>query len=153
MRTDAPSRVRGYSEPPLSPQQPSVSAELATRCTIAEPVQEENPLTQSPPPEWIARITLACVEVAYGRRSIQQLRSITSRTAMRRLELLQQTRSTTGSQHVPISCGPVRISAPAIGVLEVSCTVAFGSKAFPLALRLEYLESRWTICAIEMGPH
>jgi hypothetical protein len=153
MSTDSVVRSRGFSEPPLSPEAPAVPAVLAQRLVPARPRPQEASVTVSPPPEWIARVTLACVEVAYGRRSLNQLRSVTTRAAIRKLELLQQTRRDFASQNIAVSCGPVRISAPVKDALEVSVTVIVGRKAFPLALRLEHSESRWLICEIEMGPH
>ena len=153
MSTNAFARPLGFSEPPLSPTGPTISAVRAHHQSDTQTPVPELHVTSAPHPEWIARVTLACLEVAYGRRSVQQLRSITTRTAIRKLELLQQTRSDIARHHLSISCGPVRICAPSQDALEVSATAVLGHKAFPLAIRMEYLESRWTVCEIEMGPH
>ncbi|MEN9710689.1 MAG: hypothetical protein RL441_681 [Actinomycetota bacterium] len=105
------------------------------------------------PPEWVSRISLACVEVAYGRRSIQQLRPLMTRTALRHLEILQQVRQRSISPNTKIAIGPVRICAPSTFALEVSLTVMLDRRAFPFAMRLELQHDQWVIAAIEMGPH
>jgi hypothetical protein len=108
---------------------------------------------QPVPPEWVARVCFACVEVAYGRRNIRQLAPLMTKPALRTLEILQQTRSGKTAQQAKLSIGPVHIASPAASVLEVSMTVCLDSKAFPFALRFEYRETQWVICAMEMGPH
>lgn len=107
----------------------------------------------SAPPEWVTRISLACIEVAYGRRSIQQLRPLMTRTALRNLEILQLVRQRSIAPHTKISVGPVRICAPSAYALEVSLTVTLDRRAFPFAMRLEDSHGQWIIAAIEMGPH
>ena len=153
MNSDSVVRLRGFSEPPLSPASPAFPAVLAQRPEPATASSLPVPVNACPPPEWIARVTLACVEVAYGRRSVNQLRTVTTRAALRKLELLQQTRRDVSAQNLAVTCGPVRISTPVKDAIEVSVTVTVGRRAFPLALRLENLEGRWLICEIEMGPH
>ena len=62
-------------------------------------------MSDAPPTEWVARIVFACVEAVYGRRNIQQLRTLTNQRTLQSLQIMQATRSRRLSAHQRLGIG------------------------------------------------
>ena len=143
----------GFSDPARTPVPPPSLVRLHRALRLYESPPSEELMSDAPPPEWVARIVFACVEAVYGRRNIQQLRTLTSQRTLQSLQIMQATRSRRLSAHQRLGIGNPRIASPVPRVLEVSVSVYVDQRAFPCALRFELRDTRWVITAIEMGPH
>lgn len=148
-----PSINHGFSDPVRTPVPPPSLVRLHRALRLYESPHSEDLMNSAPPPEWVARIVFACVEAVYGRRNIQQLRTLTNQRTLQSLQIMQAARSRRLSSHQRLGIGSPRITSPVPRVLEVSVSVFVDQRAFPCALRLEQRDTRWVITAIEMGPH
>lgn len=146
-------RTYGFSEPARTPVPPPARVRVHRSLALADSPSAEDYVSSSPPPEWVARIVFACVEAVYGRRSIQQLRSVTSQHALQSIQIMQAARGRRLTTNQRLGIGIPRVSSPVADVLEISVSFFIDKRALPCALRIEQRESRWIITAIEMGPH
>lgn len=88
----------------------------------------------------------ALIEVLGGRRPVGQLRIHASPTVFAGL-----VNRTTNDGGTPIQLMSLRVCQPADGVAEVSTTVRCGPRARAIAFRLEGVDGRWRVTALDIG--
>lgn len=88
----------------------------------------------------------ALVEVLGGRRPVGQLRIHAAPTVFAGL-----VNRTTRGLGTPIQLMSLRVCQPADGVAEVSGTVRCGPRARAIAFRLEGVDGRWRVTALDIG--
>ncbi len=91
-------------------------------------------------------LATALVEVLAGRRPIAQLRAYTAPQVYAGLAM----RTPTGHSE-PLAVLSLRICQPADGVTEAGVTVRHGQRARALAFRMEAVDGRWRITALDIG--
>lgn len=102
---------------------------------------------QLPPAPRAAQVfATALVEVLAGRRPVGQLRVHAAPTVFAGLV----NRSPNGLS-APAQLLSIRLGQPADGVAEVSATVRNGTRARAIAFRMEGLDGRWRVTALEIG--
>lgn len=102
---------------------------------------------QVPAPGRAAQVyATALVEVLAGRRPVGQLRVHTAPAVFAGLA----NRAAQG-WGAPVQVASVRICQPADGVAEVSATVRGARRAHAMAFRLEGVDGRWRITALDIG--
>lgn len=98
-----------------------------------------------PPAEQVARVlTKGLAEVLSGRRPLAQLRQHCAAEVFAGLERLPH-------QRVPAAVGSVRVCEPADGVAEVAATIRAAGRCRAIAFRLEGVDGRWRITALQTG--
>jgi Family of unknown function (DUF6459) len=103
------------------------------------------------PAAWAGRMTQAVIEALSGVRPLAQLvrwTRVDVYAALQRRCALAATRPQSGRRSVVRS---VRICEPADGVVEASAVVVAGGRVQAVALRLEGLDGRWQMTALELG--
>lgn len=88
----------------------------------------------------------ALIEVLSGRRPVGQLRVHASPTVFAGL-----VNRTTRGPGTPVQLMSLRVCQPADGVAEVSATVRCGPRARAIAFRLEGVDGRWRVTALDIG--
>lgn len=88
----------------------------------------------------------ALVEVLGGRRPVGQLRIHAAPPVF--AALVNRTTSALGT---PVQLMSMRVCQPADGVAEVGATVRCGPRARAIAFRLEGVDGRWRVTALEIG--
>lgn len=102
---------------------------------------------QLPPPARAGRAyATALVEVLAGRRPVGQVRVHAAPAVFAALA----TRAAQG-WGAPVQVASVRVCQPADGVAEVSATVRGARRAHAMAFRLEGVDGRWRITALDIG--
>ncbi len=111
------------------------------------------------PRHWAAQFVQAAVEVATGRRPVTQLVRWTSedvRALLTRRAALSARRQ---ASRPGAAAGPARRTVvssarafqPCAGVVEASVVLADGDRVRAVALRMEGLDGRWRVTALEIG--
>lgn len=88
----------------------------------------------------------ALVEVLAGRRAVGQLRIHSAPTVF--AGLVNRASPELGA---PVHLMSVRICQPTDGVAEVSATVRSGARARAIAFRMEGVDGRWRVTALDIG--
>jgi hypothetical protein len=102
---------------------------------------------QLPPAARAARVfATALVEVLTGRRPIGQLRRHTAPTVFAGLVNRVPAGWTT-----PAHLMSVRLCQPADGIVEVSATIRSGARVRAIAFRIEGVDERWRVTALDIG--
>ena len=83
-------------------------------------------------------------EVMCGLRPVAQLRAHCAPDVYAGLELLPR-------QRIPAGVGTVRVCEPADGVAEVAATIRTAGRSRAVAFRLEGVDGRWRITALQTG--
>jgi hypothetical protein len=132
-----------------------LESEAVARFCAAVPT----PTTALPDPKrWAGQFVQAAVEVAAGQRPAVQLVRWTSEevhaTLVRRARLTtRRTRTDAGRAHRPTRAivHSVRVCSPSDGVVEACAVVTDRARVRAVALRLEGLDGRWRVTALEIG--
>lgn len=104
-----------------------------------------------PAPGFAARVTVAAVEVAQGARPATQLMRHCSPAVFDGLVRRQAHRAgRLGACH-PVFVRRVRACHIADGIVEAAVIVSVNARVRAIALRLEGVDGRWVITALEMG--
>jgi hypothetical protein len=102
---------------------------------------------QLPPARRAAQVlATALVEVLSGRRPVGQLRLHCAPGAY--AAVVSRASNTPGA---PIQLISVRVCQPADGIAEVSATVRAGRRVRAIAFRVEGVQGRWRITALDIG--
>jgi hypothetical protein len=102
---------------------------------------------QLPPARRAAQVlATALVEVLSGRRPVGQLRAHCAPGAY--AAVVSRAPTTPGA---PIQLISVRVCQPADGIAEVSATVRAGRRVRAIAFRVEGVQGRWRITALDIG--
>jgi len=102
---------------------------------------------QLPPARRAAQVlATALVEVLSGRRPVGQLRAHCAPGAY--AAVVSRAPNTPGA---PIQLISVRVCQPADGIAEVSATVRAGRRVRAIAFRVEGVQGRWRITALDIG--
>ncbi|MCO5125858.1 MAG: Rv3235 family protein [Austwickia sp.] len=104
-----------------------------------------------PPDRHAARLAIAVVEVAAGARPATQLMRHCAPTVFESLVRRQAHRAGRPLVRRPVLLRRVRVCHIRDGVVEVTVIIAMSHRIRPVALRLEGLDGRWLITALEMG--
>ncbi len=112
-----------------------------------DPVRTPRPSLPPPMPH-AATMVRAILEVLAGDRSIRQLARCSTPEVYDELEVLVSPRTArpwAGSLRRLLLCEPVP------GVAEVTAIVAQGARTVAMALRLEGMDGRWQLTALQLG--
>jgi hypothetical protein len=106
------------------------------------------------PRRWAAAFVVAALETTMGRRPLSQLVRWSSDDV--RLSLARRAALVSAAPGRSAGAGQVRVRSlraypPADGVVEVSAVLHVGSQVRAVALRLEGLDGRWRVTALELG--
>jgi hypothetical protein len=125
------------------------------------PEPESRPQRSLPPAlHWTRQFVQAALEVAAGRRAPSQLVRWTSddvfATLARRAALaarVERTERATGAsaRSVPVAVRSVRLCHPEEHIVEASAVVTDRGRVRAVALRVEGIEGRWRVTALEIG--
>lgn len=100
----------------------------------------------SPAPRAAQVFATALVEVLTGRRPVGQLRAHAAPAVF--AGLVNRSRVALSA---PTQLMSVRLGQPADGVAEVSATVRTATRARAIAFRMEGLDGRWRVTALDIG--
>jgi hypothetical protein len=106
------------------------------------------------PARWAAQFVQAAVEVTTGLRPASQLLRWTTDEVRQRLARRADLARRTTPRGRPAQRGIVcstRVCIPRDGVAEASAVVSDGNRLRAVALRLEGLDGRWRVTALELG--
>jgi len=127
-------------EPPAAEPTPEVRV-------VFDPVRTPRP--QLPPPgPTAATLARAVLEVLAGDRSLRQLSRLTSAQVYDDLEVLV---SPCSSRPWAGSLRRILLCEPAPGVAEVTAVVAQEARTVAMALRMEGMDGRWQLTALQLG--
>ena len=119
------------------------------------PARELSPLRASvpEPAEWTRRLLIGVIETAAGRRPLQQLAALVSRSVAYGLANDFDRSARSGRRHWigGASVRTVRSTEPADGVAEVSATLRCGNRVRAVAVRLEIRHGRWCCTRLVLG--
>jgi len=105
------------------------------------------------PGPWAAQFVQAALEVTTGRRPHSQLTRWTTDEVRARLalraDLARRRRDTRPVRRIVVRS--TRVCVPRDGVAEASAVVTDGQRTRAVALRLEGLDGRWRVTALELG--
>lgn len=107
-----------------------------------------------PDPEgWARRLLLGVIEIAAGRRPMQQLTALLSPAVAAGLREDFERAARRQSPHWTraATVRSVHASEPADGVAEVCATLAAGRRVRAVALRLEQRDGRWRCTKLQVG--
>ncbi|HEX2808012.1 MAG TPA: Rv3235 family protein [Kineosporiaceae bacterium] len=134
---------------------------LRTSDGDGSPEQESPPQRSLPPAlHWTRQFVQAALEVAAGRRAPSQLVRWTSEdvftTLARRAALaarVDRAERATGAtaRNVAVAVRSVRMCHPGDGIVEASAVVTDRGRVRAVALRVEGIEGRWRVTALEIG--
>lgn len=117
--------------------------------------REMSPLRASvpDPAEWTRRLLVGVIETAAGRRPLQQLAALVSRSVAYGLAADFDRAARSGRRHWIGAAGmrSVRATEPADGVAEVSATLRCGTRVRAAAVRLEIRHGRWCCTRLVLG--
>jgi len=101
---------------------------------------------------WAARLAMAMLEVAGGARPAPQIMRYCSAAVYESL-VRRQSRAVVagGAGRHPITVRRVRICEVRDGVVEAAVLVVDRHRIRPMALRLDGLDGRWIVTALEIG--
>jgi len=106
------------------------------------------------PRRWVAQFVQVAAEVAAGFRPAGQLVRWTSeevfRTLQRRNRLAGRPEVRSRARSGQVQVRAVRVCAPRDGVIEASAVVCGRDRVRAVALRLEGLDGRWRVTALEL---
>lgn len=139
-----------YAIGPLDRQLP-FSPDARRECAIpARPVHSAN---LPDPAAWGHRLMIGIIETAGGRRPLQQLAALLSRSVAHGLgadfERAAQLRRPHWTHAATVRS--VRVCEPADGVAELCAVVQVGPRVRAVALRLESYEGRWRCTRLQLG--
>ena len=112
----------------------------------------DEPVWQSPPKQWVARIAIACIEVIHGKRSVNQMRKICSNRVSQDL-LIKQSVLSTKKNWNSVRILKVNFSPGIKDSVEVSINFEYEDRVYPMAMNLSQTKDGWRINACEIGPH
>lgn len=98
-----------------------------------------------------ARLALAAVEIAAGARPATQLMRHCSPRVFESLVRRQAHRAGRLTPRPPVILRRVRVCHVLDGVVEATVIVSVARRVRPVAVRLEGLDGRWLLTALEMG--
>lgn len=135
---------------PLDQQLPFESTPRRDRALAARPALFAN---LPDPGLWGRRLLIGIIETAGGRRPLQQLAALLSRSVIQGLgadfERAAQLRRPHWTHAATVRT--VRTCEPAEGVAEVCATVQVGPRVRAVALRLEAHDGRWRCTRLQLG--
>jgi ribosomal protein L35AE/L33A len=105
-----------------------------------------------PPEVWVARVAAACLEIIHGKRSLVQIRRISSHRVAQDL-VIKQSVLAKKKEWGAISIQKVRFAPGTKGSAEVSINFVHDSKVYPMAMNFGQTKNGWRIDACEIGPH
>lgn len=114
---------------------------------VAEHLEQE-----FPPVSWVARISLACIEVLHGKRSVAQVRKICSHRVAQDL-LIKQSVLSARKNWSQVRILKVKFAAGNKDSVEVTINFEHNTRVYPMALNLAQSKDGWKIQACEIGPH
>jgi hypothetical protein len=105
------------------------------------------------PAPWGQRLLIGVIEVAGGRRPLQQLSALMSYPVARGLGTDFERAAAAGHRHWThaATVRSVRASQPAAGVAELCATVVHGRRVRAVAMRLEDRAGRWQCTRLQLG--
>ena len=104
-----------------------------------------------PDPREAGRRLITCtLEALIGRRSLTQIRSMTSLGVFTALTQGRRPRWCADGT-APVLVGTVHVCEPVDGVAEVSAVARRGGRAHAVAARLEGIDGRWRCTALQIG--
>jgi hypothetical protein len=135
----------------LSPQIGYTKQQKYLTKVVIEQTTDE-PVWQSPPKQWVARIAIACIEVIHGKRSVNQMRKICSNRVSQDL-LIKQSVLSTKKNWNSVRILKVNFSPGIKDSVEVSINFEYEDRVYPMAMNLSQTKDGWRINACEIGPH
>ena len=141
-----------------------VQPELPARLFVIDDQFSRQPTPRSelpPAGAWVARISLAMVEVYLGQRPASQLVRWTTPEILSRLQYSARVRAAHPSGHNPRSIARIgrytiasmRVIEPADGIVEATVILIGPHRPIALALRLEGLDGRWICTVVDTPDH
>ncbi len=144
----------GPVERPAAHRAPRGQAALAAFCARTPTSGQALP----DPRRWAGQFVQAAVEVSAGYRPVSQLSRWTSEEVYsgvtRRARLSSRTEPRVITRRLappPARVQSVRICSPADGVVEACAVVRDRERTRAVALRMEGLDGRWRVTALEIG--
>lgn len=133
-------RAAGAPPVPLDEDDPSVATRHTSRADLPDP------------DAWARRLSQILAEVLTGHRPHTQLVRWTTEQVYRHLRRSIAVPSSSSSRRRtrPV-VGTVRVCEPADGIAEVSAVLRTSGRTQALALRLEGMDGRWVITALQTG--
>lgn len=114
--------------------------------------RQPTPTAQLPPADaFAARLAVAAVEVAAGARPATQLMRHCAPRVFESLVRRQAHRAGRLTRRPAVALRRVRVCHVRDGVVEAAVIVVVARRVRPVAVRLEGLDGRWLVTALEMG--
>lgn len=139
---------------PIQEQLPFEEPAAASRPRKRDTTFDRQPTSTADLPQpgpFAARLAIAAIEVAAGARPATQLMRHCAPRVFESLVRRQAHRAGRSTARPHVVLRRVRVCHVRDGVVEATVIVAVGRRVRPLAVRLEGLDGRWLMTALEIG--